>query len=111
VAAWLGLESSGGRLLEGTLWARFSLLLTVILSIAAVGLFMGHTALVKVGYEWYDFWFDWSIFWISDISWAALFVLALGNAFMVGLEYIRRTAYFIYLSSRWQGSELAEYGY
>jgi hypothetical protein len=109
VAAWLGFDSPGRRLLEGTMAARSSLLVTVMTSIVASGVFMGHKALdAEAGYRWFKL--PTSIFWISDVSWLIINLVALLNVVLVIYLYVKRTAYYTYLISRPQGEEVREHG-
>ncbi|SER61984.1 hypothetical protein [Actinokineospora terrae] len=102
VGAWLGFDSAGRRLLEGTLAARLSLTATVLLSIVSTGLFLGHKGLQET-HHWYLLPDGWSLLWIKDVSWLVVVLLALGNAFVTTALYLRRTAFYSYLATRSQG--------
>lgn len=109
VSAWLGFESAGRRLLEGTLAFRLSLACTVFVSIVSSGLFISHRSL-HTTHNWYQLPDGWAIFWINDWSWLAMLTIAMVNAYIVTLLYIKRTAYYSYLASRNQGEDVKSYG-
>ena len=109
VAAWLGFEHPGRRLLEGTHAARLSLAVTVVTSIIASGVYTAHQALNADAClgpgslncaRWYKLPDGWSIFYISDVSWVILFLVAAANVAVILFLYIKRTAYYTYLISR-----------
>jgi hypothetical protein len=117
VAAWLGFDSPSRGLLEGTIASRLSLLLTVLTSISASGLYMAHKVLTKIRigdvertYSWWKVAPEWSFLWIYDISWIAITLVALCNAIVIVYLYLSRTAYFAYLASRSDGSEVRQHG-
>ncbi|MGH3694904.1 MAG: hypothetical protein ACRDRX_13115 [Pseudonocardiaceae bacterium] len=70
-ATWLGFESLSRRLLEGTLRARFSLMVTAGQSIAATGLFMAHKAYGQ-SLNWWKLPANMHVFWVQDLSWLAI---------------------------------------
>lgn len=118
-AAWLGFDNPNRRLLEGTLTARFSLISTAILSIAASGLFMTHKALTPkdndpinaIRYNWLHFGDNVSVLGVTDISWGVLTMLALINAAYVSYQYIIRTWHYAHLSTRSEkGSDIKQNG-
>jgi len=118
-AAWLGFDNPNRRLLEGTLTARFSLISTAILSIAASGLFMTHKALTPkdndpinaIRYNWLHFGDNVSVLGVTDISWGVLTMLALINAAYVSYRYIIRTWHYAHLSTRSEkGSDIKQNG-
>lgn len=109
-AAWLGIEAPSGRLLEGTLAARVSLATTISTCVTAGILFMTHNVYnVDDGYTWWSLPFDWSVFWITDISWLALWIVAIFNSTGIIYSYLTRTAYYEYLSSRRRDSAVRQH--
>lgn len=105
VAAWLGFETPSRRLLEGTLAARLSLIGTVVTSVCASGLFMAQRALTESPYHWWRLGGSFGFFWINDVAWASIVLVAFVNAFVVSYLYAARVALFARLSSRTQGGD------
>ncbi|MGH3546865.1 MAG: hypothetical protein ACRDQU_01795 [Pseudonocardiaceae bacterium] len=109
-ATWLGFDTPTRRLLEGTLSARLTLIWTVTLSVFASGLYMAHRAFAEhpdgpYTVHWYRLPNQASIFWVTDVSWAVLVLLALLSALYMTSVYIFRTWLFSCLSSRPQGED------
>jgi hypothetical protein len=109
-AAWLGYEGTGARrLLEGTLAARISLLITALCSIAGSGLFMIFKA--QLSYLHWRNPYHMHILGNASLSWNLLILISCLNALMVSFLYLTRAWVFMHLSSR--PDELAthhEYG-
>jgi hypothetical protein len=97
-AAWLGFDSGGRRLLEGTLASRMSLSLTAMCSIAGSGLFMIFKA--KLGYLDGRNPFDMSVLGNSSLSWTILTLVSGLNALTITYLYFVRVWEFSTLSSR-----------
>jgi hypothetical protein len=106
VAAWMGFEAPSRRLLEATLAARISLIITAMTSIAASGLFMVYRAdlhhLHGVLPDRITF------LGITQTSWSIVAALALSNASATLYACLVRTWEFSYLSSRVRNEKTAE---
>jgi hypothetical protein len=97
-AAWLGFEAPSRRLLEATLAARLSLIITATTSIAASGLFMIYQTKISVlhgGLPW-----KMNFLGITEVSWALITALAFVNAVSTAYTCLVRTWEFGYLSKR-----------
>jgi hypothetical protein len=96
-AAWLGFERPSRRLLEGTLTARMSLLVTFIVSLGASAMFMIDRAEVAMP--------DLSsarlsVLGIDRGSWAALALGAILNAIYICFVYLVRSSTYMRLAAR-----------
>lgn len=98
VATWLGFDAPTRRLLEGTLAARISLILTAMLSIGAAGLFM----LYKVFKEEFSVSLPYgvAVLGVTEAYWAAIVLLALANVVIIAYKYKIRNRSFTSLSGR-----------
>lgn len=105
-AGWLGFESRSHRLLEGTLAARLSLLVTALVSISATALFM----FFKSGLSYFSGTFPMSlhVLGIDSWAWGLLTLLGFLNTLCIGYAYMRRSLEFIHLSTR-RGDRNKEY--
>jgi len=100
-AGWLGYESQQGRLLEGSLAARQSLVLTVVLSIAASGLFLTYRT-DPSAMRW-TIPYDIAVFGIDSLAWAILMLASLLNAASISYMAIARAWEYAYLSRPTRG--------
>jgi hypothetical protein len=97
-AAWLGFEQPTRRLLEGTLTARISLAVTVVVSILASGLFMAYQGSAQMMRSPAPL--EASVFGVHTFAWATLVIVAFLNAGITALVYVLRSWDFMYLASR-----------
>jgi hypothetical protein len=102
-AAWLGFDAPTGRLLEGTLAARLSLVATALCSVAASGLFMIFRT--DLGYLRWDNPLHVRVLGIDKLSWSILTLLALFNFLGILYVYLGRTWEFAHLASRHDGRQ------
>lgn len=95
VSAWIGLDTSGRQLVEGTLSSRLSSVFTAALSILSSGLY-----LAQVGGALR---FDENVFVVlrvNDSAWLALILLALVNFLVATYLWIGRAVAFFHLANR-----------
>jgi hypothetical protein len=99
-ASWLGFDLPSGRLLDGSLSARLSLIVTAAVSLMASGLYIICRSNVK---PWL---FDYSLpphialLGIRNAWWAALALVASCNAILITQRWIVRSWRYGYLSTR-----------
>lgn len=104
-AAWLGFEAPSRRLLEATLTARLSLMITALTSIAGSGLFMVYRSGLPA--------LHWHLpahltfLGITSLSWAMVTGIAILNAFATLYSCLLRTWEFKYLSARVRTEQVA----
>jgi hypothetical protein len=108
-AAWIGFEAPSRRLLEGTLRARVSLIVTAGQSIAATGVYMAHKAYGN-SLTWVKLPLNLHIFWMNDVSWLVVLMVALVNASYACYKYWLQTYEYSYYSTREGGSGLVQHG-
>jgi hypothetical protein len=108
-ASWLGLEVPSGRLFEGTLAARLSLVLTTIISVSASGLFVLNASGLSLFYgtlptEMNVFGRNvnagFSVLGITKWSWALLVVIMLANTIFMTYRWLCISWRFKHLSDR-----------
>lgn len=109
VAAWLGFEGPTVRLLEGTLLARFSLIMTAAQSLSATGLFMAHKAFTDE-LTWWKLPGGISILGVNDVTWATLLLIAIANAGFTCYKYVVQTYMYSYYAVRQGGSGVHQNG-
>jgi hypothetical protein len=104
-AAFLGFDASGRRLMEGTLVARLSLIITAIVSLGASGLYLVDWTQMKILQHHLS---DNSvkILYLDRTAWCVLLVIALFNALYVVFTYLIRSWEFTHLASRRSMEEL-----
>ena len=98
IAAWMGFDSPGRRLFEGTLGARLSLIYSALCAIAGSGLFLIYITRLDILHG--KFSAQLSILGIGQVSWGVLFVLSALNSIYAFYFALLRTWEFVYLSSR-----------
>lgn len=98
IAAWMGFDSPGRRLFEGTLGARLSLIYSALCAIAASGLFLIYNS--RLGMLHGEFDVKFSILGIGQTSWCVLFAFSALNTFYACYSTILRTWEFTHLSTR-----------
>lgn len=98
VAAWMGFDSPGRRLFEGTLGARLSLIYSALCAIAGSGLFLIYVTQLDMLHG--KFGAQLSILGIGQVSWGVLFILSALNSFYACYFALLRTWEFVHLSSR-----------
>ncbi|MGM1059289.1 hypothetical protein [Saccharothrix sp. Mg75] len=98
-ATWLGFDAPSRKLLEGTLSARVSLVVTAALSIAGTAVFMLHKSFGSTR-EWPRVFGGNSIFWVTDLGWAIIVCLALANAVRITYQCVIRTWEYSYLLTK-----------
>ena len=108
-ATWLGFETPSRRLLEGTLRARFSLILTAVQSLAAAGLFMAHKAF-GTDVKWLKLPGNVSILGVEDVAWVAILSIAIVNAAYTCYKYWLHTNQYAFYSTRVGGSGVDQNG-
>ncbi|MGW5704706.1 hypothetical protein [Amycolatopsis japonica] len=111
-AALVGFDKPQRSLLDSTLAARVSLMLTATLSVAASALFMVYKVLSRNddpvagktpaydGYDWPHFPPGFSLIGVTSVFWSILTFVALLNACATFWVCISRYAYYAYLGSR-----------
>jgi hypothetical protein len=108
-ASWLGLEVPSGRLFEGTLAARLSLVLTTVISVSASGLFVLNASGLSLFYgtlptEMNVFGHNvnagFSVLGITKWSWAILVVIMLANTIFMTYRWLCISWRFKHLSDR-----------
>lgn len=103
-AAWLGFESSIPRLLEGTLRAKLSLMLTVFGSIASTGLYLAHQ---KMALDWWKLPDNLSFLGVVEVPWLVLVGVAVANCVYVAYKYALHTYEYAYYSTREGSGDIA----
>jgi hypothetical protein len=107
-AAWLGFEGTSiRRLLEGTLTARISLLVTALASIAGTGLFMIFKA--NLNYLHWSNPYQLRILGTQSLSWTLLTLVSGLNALITAYIYLARSWEFTHLSTRIDAFNKYEY--
>jgi hypothetical protein len=116
-ATWLGFDVPRGRLFEGTLAARLSLILTTVISVSAAGLFVMNASGLSLFYgnlptEKNIFGGKviaaFSVLGITKWSWSLLLILALINTICLTYRWICTSWRFKHLSERRDPSEPPE---
>ena len=114
IASWLGFDAPSGRLFEGTLAARMSLILTTVISVAASGLFVMNASGLSLFYgnlptETHAFGgppnAGFSVLGITKWSWAVLVVIALINTIYMTYRWLCISWRFKHFSERLDPSE------
>jgi hypothetical protein len=91
LAGWLGVDAPPRRLLEGTLAARLSLVLSAAFALAASALFMIYRAKLTFLHGQIPFPIQLSFLGIGQASWGILAALSLANALYVTYCWLERT--------------------
>lgn len=115
-ASWLGFDAPTGRLFEGTLAARLSLVATTVISVSASGLFV----LNRSGLNLFDgslptgtrlfslrMYGAFSVLGITKWAWAILTVLAIFNTLYIGNRWLRYSWRFKCLAERKDPDEVS----
>ncbi|WP_146174657.1 hypothetical protein [Umezawaea tangerina] len=89
-ATWLGFDAPSRKLLEGTMSARFCLILTAVLSLAGSALFLLHESYPD-NFEWPKLPDGRAFLGVTDAWWAVVVGLALVNAMRIGYQCLVRT--------------------
>ncbi|MBU2667145.1 hypothetical protein KOI35_26920 [Actinoplanes bogorensis] len=98
-AAWLGYEgTTAAKLLEGTLAARLSLMVTASTSLAACGLFMVYKAQLPYLHGVNPA--GMRVLGIASLGWTILALISILNAGTISFLYLMRSWEFAYLASR-----------
>lgn len=114
VASWLGFDAPSGRLFEGTLAARLSLILTTVISVSASGLFVMNTSGLSLFYGSLPTGTHafggppnagFSVLGITKWSWAVLVVIALVNTIYMTYRWLCISWRFKHFSERRDPSE------
>jgi hypothetical protein len=98
VAAWFGLERIPSRLLEGTLASRLSLIVTVLASICASGLYMLFKA--DLPYFRSEIPQGLDVLGISSLAWGVVTLVIILNAVTITYMYLARAWEFAHLATR-----------
>jgi hypothetical protein len=112
IAAWLGFEAPSRRLLEGTLSARLSLIISAALAVGASALFMIYRTGLGILRGSIPFPVHISFLGITQTSWGVLTAIALINMLYSGYMTVLRAWEYKFLSVRHRsvGSSVTEVG-
>jgi len=98
-ASWLGFDLPSGRLLDGSLSARLSLIVTAAVSLMASGLYIVSRANVKQWLFGYNLPPHLALLGIRNAWWAALVLVASFNVMLISQRWIVRSWRYGYLST------------
>ncbi|MGW5748260.1 hypothetical protein [Amycolatopsis sp. NPDC003861] len=96
-AALVGFDKPQRSILDSTLAARCSLMITAVLSVVASALFM-VTKVLK--YDWPHLPLNWSLIGVTSVFWVMLTGVAFINTCMIVWVCISRFSFYAYLNSR-----------